>query len=54
MLQNPPYYGIQQVVDKVAEGLKNAAMGIASDDKGANTAYLLIGTTDLASAKPMR
>jgi hypothetical protein len=36
------------VVDKVAEGLKNATMGIASDGKGGNTACLLIGTTDLA------
>lgn len=57
MLQNPPNDGVQQVVGMVAEGLKNAAMDIASDGKGGNTAYLLTGTTlhtvDLASGKPM-
>ncbi|WP_445937374.1 DUF4394 domain-containing protein [Pseudomonas sp.] len=57
MLQNPPNDGIQQVVGMVAEGLKNAAMDIASDGKGGNTSYLLTGTTlhtvDLASGKPM-
>lgn len=57
MLQNPPNDGVQQVVGMVADGLKNAAMDIASDGKGGNTAYLLTGTTlhtvDLASGKPM-
>jgi hypothetical protein len=57
MLQNPPNDGVQQVVGMVANGLKNAAMDIASDGKGGNTAYLLTGTTlhtvDLASGKPM-
>ena len=57
MLQNPPNDGIQQVVGMIADGLKNAAMDIASDGKGGNTAYLLTGTTlhtvDLASGKPM-
>ena len=56
MLQNPPNDGIQQVVGMVADGLKNAAMDIASDGKGGNTAYLLTGTTlhtlDLATGKP--
>ncbi|WP_339906061.1 DUF4394 domain-containing protein [Pseudomonas guineae] len=57
MLQNPPNDGVQQVVGMVADGLKHAAMDIASDGKGDNTAYLLTGTTlhtvDLASGKPM-
>lgn len=57
MLQNPPNDGAQQVVGMVADGLKNAAMDIASDGKGGNTAYLLTGTmlhtVDLASGKPM-
>jgi hypothetical protein len=56
MLQNPPNDGVQQVVGMVAEGLKNAAMDIASDGKGSNTAYLLTGSTlhtvDLATGKP--
>ncbi|TBU71190.1 hypothetical protein DNK06_24650 [Pseudomonas daroniae] len=45
MLQNPPNDGIQQVVGKIADGLKTAALDIKSDGKGANTAYLLTGTT---------
>jgi len=45
MLQNPPNDGIQQVVGKIADGLKNAALDIKSDGKGGNTAYLLTGTT---------
>ncbi|TIH08330.1 DUF4394 domain-containing protein [Pseudomonas leptonychotis] len=56
MLQNPPNDGVQQAVGKIVDGLKAAAMDIASDGKGGNTAYLLTGTTlhtvDLASAKP--
>jgi outer membrane protein assembly factor BamB len=57
MLQNPPNDGVQQAVGKITDGLKHAAMDIASDGKGGNTAYLLTGTTlhtiDLASGKPM-
>lgn len=45
MLQNPPNDGIQQVVGKIADGLKNAALDIKSDGKGGNTAYLLTGAT---------
>jgi hypothetical protein len=56
MLQNPPNDGIQQAVGKIVDGLQNAALDIASDGKGGNTAYLLTGTTlhtlDLASGKP--
>lgn len=56
MLQNPPNDGVQQVVGKIAEGLKAAALDIQSDGKGGNTAYLLTGKTlhtlDLASGKP--
>lgn len=56
MLQNPPNDGVQQVVGKVADGLKAAAIDIASDGKGGNTAYVLTGKTlhqlDLASGKP--
>lgn len=57
-LQNPPNDGVQQVVGKVAEGLSGAALDIASDGKGGNTAYLLTGQTlhslDLATGKPTR
>ena len=56
MQQNPPNDGIQQVVGKIADGLKAAALDIHSDGKGGNTAYLLTGTTlhslDLATGKP--
>lgn len=56
MLQNPPNDGVQQLVGKVADGLAAAAMDIASDGKGGNTAYVLTGKTlhqlDLASGKP--
>lgn len=56
MLQNPPNDGVQQVVGLIAEGLKDAALDIASDGKGGNTAYLLSGktlhTVDLATGKP--
>jgi hypothetical protein len=56
MLQNPPNDGVQQLVGKIADGLGSAALDIASDGKGGNTAYLLTGTTlhqlDLASGKP--
>ncbi|MGY8830300.1 MAG: DUF4394 domain-containing protein [Pseudomonadales bacterium] len=56
MLQNPPNDGIQQAVGKIVDGLQNAALDIASDGKGGNTAYLLTGTTlhtlDLATGKP--
>ena len=56
MLQNPPNDGVQQLVGKVADGLEAAAMDIASDGQGGNTAYLLTGKTlhqlDLASGKP--
>lgn len=56
MLQNPPNDGVQQLVGKVADGLKAAAMDILSDGKGGNTAYVLTGKTlhqlDLASGKP--
>jgi len=45
MLQNPPNDGVQQVVGKIADGLKSAALDIKSDGKGGNTAYLLTGTT---------
>lgn len=45
MLQNPPNDGIQQVVGKIADGLKSAALDIKSDGKGGNTAYLLTGKT---------
>ncbi|UQY34932.1 DUF4394 domain-containing protein [Pseudomonas fulva] len=45
MLQNPPNDGIQQVVGKIADGLKSVALDIKSDGKGGNTAYLLTGTT---------
>ena len=55
MLQNPPNDGIQQVVGKIADGLKNAALDIQSDGKGGNSAYLLSGKTlhsvDLNSGK---
>lgn len=55
MLQNPPNDGVQQLVGKVADGLNSAALDIASDGKGGNTAYLLTGTTlhtlDLATGK---
>lgn len=56
MLQNPPNDGIQQAVGKIVDSLQNAALDIASDGKGGNTAYLLTGTTlhtlDLATGKP--
>ena len=56
MLQNPPNDGIQQAVGKIVDGLQNAALDIASDGKGGNTAYLLTGNTlhtlDLATGKP--
>ncbi|MEQ6330909.1 DUF4394 domain-containing protein [Ectopseudomonas chengduensis] len=56
MLQNPPNDGVQQLVGKVADGLKAAALDIASDGKGGNTAYVLTGKTlhqlDLTSGKP--
>jgi hypothetical protein len=56
MLQNPPNDGVQQAVGKIVDGLQNAALDIASDGKGGNTAYLLTGTTlhtlDLATGKP--
>jgi hypothetical protein len=56
MLQNPPNDGVQQAVGQIVDGLKAAAMDIASDGKGGNTAYLLTGATlhtlDLASGKP--
>jgi hypothetical protein len=56
MLQNQPNDGVQQLVGKVADGLKAAAMDILSDGKGGNTAYVLTGKTlhqlDLASGKP--
>lgn len=56
MLQNPPNDGIQQAVGKIVDGLQNAALDIASDGKGGNTAYLLTGTTlhtlDLATGTP--
>jgi len=56
MLQNPPNDGIQQAVGKIVDGLQNAALDIASDGKGGNTAYLLTGTTlhtlDLTTGKP--
>lgn len=56
MLQNPPNDGVQQMVGKVADGLKAAAMDIASDGMGGNMAYVLTGKTlhqlDLASGKP--
>lgn len=56
MLQNPPNDGVQKAVGMVAEELKAAAMDIASDGKGGNTAYLLTGSTlhtvDLAIGKP--
>lgn len=58
MLQNPPNDGVQQLVGKVADGLKAVAMDIASDGKGGNTAYVLTGKTlhqlDLASGKPTK
>jgi len=56
MLQNPPNDGVQQAVGKIVEGLQAAALDIASDGQGGNTAYLLTGTTlhtlDLATGKP--
>lgn len=56
MLQNPPNDGVQQLVGKLADGLQTAALDIASDGKGGNTAYVLTGKTlhrlDLASGKP--
>ena len=56
MLQNPPNDGVQQSVGKVADGLQAAAMDIASDGKGGNSAYVLTGKTlhqlDLGSGKP--
>jgi hypothetical protein len=56
MLQNPPNDGVQHVVGKLAAGLKAAALDIASDGKGGNTAYLLTGSTlhtvDLTTGKP--
>jgi hypothetical protein len=43
-------------VGKIVDGLQNAALDIASDGKGGNTAYLLTGTTlhtlDLSTGKP--
>ncbi|MGG2397018.1 DUF4394 domain-containing protein [Pseudomonas sp. SH1-B] len=56
MLQNPPNDGVQQQVGMIVEGLKAAAIDIASDGKGGNSAYVLTGKTlhqlDLASGKP--
>ncbi|HDZ56963.1 MAG TPA: DUF4394 domain-containing protein [Pseudomonas xinjiangensis] len=56
MLQNPPNDGVQQPVGEITEGLDAAAMDIASDGKGGNTAYLLTGMTlhviDLDSGVP--
>lgn len=56
MLQNPPNDGVQQQVGMIADGLKAAAIDIASDGKGGNSAYVLTGQTlhqlDLASGKP--
>ena len=45
MLQNPPNDGVQQLVGKLADGLQTAALDIASDGKGGNTAYVLTGKT---------
>lgn len=45
MLQDPPNDGVQKTVGELAEGLSGAAMDIASDGKGGNTAYVLTGTT---------
>lgn len=45
MLQDPPNDGVQKSVGELAKGLEGAAMDIASDGKGGNTAYVLTGTT---------
>ncbi|MBU1333083.1 MAG: DUF4394 domain-containing protein [Gammaproteobacteria bacterium] len=56
LLQNPPNDGVQQKVGDIVDKLDAAALDIASDGKGGNTAYLLTGKTlhtlDLASGKP--
>ncbi len=56
MLQNPPNDGVQQAIGQIVDGLQSAALDIASDGQGGNTAYLLTGTTlhtlDLATGKP--
>ena len=56
MLQNPPNDGVQQAVGELAEGLNGAAMDIASNGSGNNTAYVLTGktllTVDLATGTP--
>lgn len=45
MLQDPPNDGVQKTVGELAKSLEGAAMDIASDGKGGNTAYVLTGTT---------
>ncbi|MEH6800603.1 MAG: DUF4394 domain-containing protein [Halopseudomonas sabulinigri] len=56
MLQNPPNDGVQQPVGELAKGLDSAAMDIASDGKGGNTAYVLangtLHTVDLKTGTP--
>ena len=56
MLQNPPNEGVQQPVGDMTKGLDAAAMDIASDGNGGNTAYLLangvLHTVDLATGTP--
>ncbi len=44
MLQDPPNDGVQKTVGELAK-VDSAAMDIASDGKGGNTAYVLTGTT---------
>lgn len=56
MLQDPPNDGVQKPVGELAKGLDAAAMDIASDGKGGNTAYVLangtLHTVDLKTGKP--
>ncbi|MEH6566850.1 MAG: DUF4394 domain-containing protein [Halopseudomonas sp.] len=56
MLQDPPNDGVQKPVGELAKGLDAAAIDIASDGKGGNTAYVLangkLHTVDLKTGKP--
>jgi len=56
MLQDPPNDGVQKPVGELAKGLDAAAMDIASDGKGGNTAYVLangtLHTVDLKTGTP--
>ena len=45
MLQDPPNDGVQKTVAELSMSLEHAAMDIASDGQGGNTAYVLTGTT---------